>query len=325
MNRVDIAALAGAGSRLPGTPEPMHRWPGAAGVTIAGDSWGPGDGPLVVLQHGGGQTRHAWKNVGRLLGRAGYHAVSFDARGHGDSDWAPDGVYGQERMIADLQAVLAALGGRRPVLVGASMGGGLSLVAIGEDHVDATALVLVDIAPRIEPEGVGRIMQFMFERPDGFATLEEVAEAIARYQPQREPAKNLAGLAKNLRLGADGRYRWHWDPRFMEPERKLQDRERRLSACARRLSLPTLLVRGGLSDVLTEEGAQAFRELVPHAEYVNVGDAGHMVAGDRNDRFGAAVIDFLARTVPVGGEPLQPAHALQPSHPGPEGDLHDIP
>lgn len=317
--------MTGAGERLPGTPAPMHRWPGAAGVTIAGDSWGPSDGPLVVLQHGGGQTRHAWKNVGQALGRAGYHAVSFDARGHGDSDWAPDGVYGQERMVADLKAVLLALGGRRPVLVGASMGGGTSLAAIGDDHVDATALVLVDIAPRIQPEGVGRIVEFMFQRSNGFASLEEVVDDIARYQPQRARPKNLDGLAKNLRLGADGRYRWHWDPRFMSPERRLQDREEFLENCARRLTLPTLLVRGGLSDVLTEEGAQSFLALVPHAEYVNVGDAGHMVAGDRNDRFGAAVIEFLARAVPVHGRPLQPAHQLHPRAAGAAGDLHDIP
>ena len=135
----------------------MHRWQGAQGVTIAGDSWGPETGPLVFLQHGGGQTRHAWKSAGEFLGGAGYYAVAFDARGHGDSDWAPDGVYGQDIMVEDLLCVIDQLGGRRPVLVGASMGGGTSLVAIGEDRVDATALVLVDIAPKIEPEGVKKI------------------------------------------------------------------------------------------------------------------------------------------------------------------------
>ena len=115
-----------AGERLPGTPEPMHMWPGARGVRIAGDSWGDAAGPLVILQHGGGQTRHAWKNVGELLASAGFHAVAFDARGHGDSDWAPDGTYGQDVMVEDLKCVVAALGNRRPALVGASMGGGTS-------------------------------------------------------------------------------------------------------------------------------------------------------------------------------------------------------
>jgi len=314
-----------AGERLPGTPDPLHRWPGHDGVTIAADSWGPRSGPLILLQHGGGQTRHAWKNAGEALGRAGYLAVAFDARGHGDSDWAPDGVYGQDVMVEDLKCVINALDGRRPVLVGASMGGGTSLVAIGEDHVDATALVLVDIAPQIEAEGVKRIGEFMNQKPDGFDSLEEVAAAIGAYQPHRKPPKDLAGLAKNLRRAPNGKFRWHWDPRFMTLRRDMDKRTERLIACARNLALPTLLVRGGLSDVLTEEGAQHFLTLCPHAEYVNITGAAHMVAGDRNDVFGNAVIDFLKRTVPLDGQPLQPAHEPHPHREGPPGDIIDVP
>ena len=313
------------GRRLPGTPDPMHRWPGARGVMLAGDSWGDPQGPLVLLQHGGGQTRHAWKKAGQTLGRAGYHAVAFDARGHGDSDWAPDGVYGQDVMVEDLVCLNKALGGRRPVLVGASMGGGTSLVAIGEDHVDATALVLVDIAPRVEPEGVNKITNFMNQRPEGYDSLEQVARAIEAYQPHRTPPKDLAGLAKNLRLTKDGKYRWHWDPRFMDARRDIDKRMTRLEACARKLSLPLLLVRGGLSDVLSEAGAQAFLDTCPHSEYVNITAAGHMVAGDRNDVFGDAVIEFLSRAVPVDGQPTQPAHPTQPHHEGPPGDINDVP
>ncbi len=303
----------------------MFRWPGAQGVSLAGDAWGNPDGPLILLQHGGGQTRHAWKDAGEALGRVGYYAVAFDARGHGDSDWAPDGVYGQDIMVEDLLCLLQALHGRRPVLVGASMGGGTSLVATGEDHVDATALVLVDIAPRIEPAGVEKIGAFMRQRPEGFDSLEEVAAAIGAYQPHRAPPRDLAGLAKNLRLAENGKYRWHWDPRFMVLRREMDKRQARLEACARALSLPTLLVRGGLSDVLSEEGAHAFLALCPQAEYANITGAGHMVAGDRNDVFGSAVIEFLQRAVPVGGQPLQPAHTTSPHHEGPPGDLIDIP
>ena len=303
----------------------MHSWQGVGGVTIAGDSWGDGSGPLVILQHGGGQTRHAWKNVGELLGSAGFHAIAFDARGHGDSDWAPDGHYGQDVMVEDLKCVVAAFGDRRPALVGASMGGGTSLVAIGEDHVDATALVMVDIAPRIEPGGIDKIQAFMSQRPDGFDTLDEVADAIAGYQPHRMRPRNLQGLAKNVRLGTDGKYHWHWDPRFRAIRRDMEKRQHRFEACARRLTLPTLLVRGGLSDVLSEAGAQAFLALCPHSEYVNVKDAAHMVAGDRNDIFGNAVIDFLSRSVPVRGDPLQPPHHPVPHREGPAGDFNDVP
>jgi non-heme chloroperoxidase len=278
----------------------MHTWTGAGGLTIAGDTWGNAEGPLVVLQHGGGQTRHAWKGAGETLGKAGYHAVAFDARGHGDSGWAPPDQYGQDYMVQDLLCVVKALGGQRPVLVGASMGGGVSLLAVGEDHLDAAALVLVDMAPRIEPEGARRIQAFMDQKPQGFDSLQDVADAIANYQPHRPRPRTLDGLVKNVRLGADGKYHWHWDPAWRRA-RGLQPAYReRLHACGDRLRVPTLLVRGGLSDVLSEEGAQSFLAQCPHAEYVNVANAAHMVAGDRNDIFAESVIAFLKRVVPVG-------------------------
>ncbi len=281
----------------------MHIWDGVGGVRIAGDSWGDPSGPLVVLQHGGGQTRHAWRGAGEVLGQSGYHAIALDARGHGDSDWSSEGDYERETMIADLAAVLEQVGGGDPVLVGASMGGNTSLAALGEGHVSGRGLVLVDIAPRIRSAGTKKIGAFMTQKPNGFDTLDEVADAIANYQPHRKRPRNLDGLAKNIRLGADGKYHWHWDPRYrrrpsMDAD-EIRARTHRLEDCARNLSIPTLLVRGGLSDVLDEEGAKAFLDLVPHAEYVNVTGAAHMVAGDRNDIFGTAVIDFLKREVPV--------------------------
>jgi pimeloyl-ACP methyl ester carboxylesterase len=294
-----------AGHKLPGTPEPMHYWDAAGGVCIAGDSWGNAADPLVLLLHGGGQTRHAWKNVAKRLGSAGFHAVAFDARGHGDSDWAPDGRYGPDVMIEDLQHVIAACGGQVPALVGASMGGGTSLIAVGEGKLPASALVLVDIAPRIEMHGVKRIKAFMEQNADGFGSMEEVADSIAAYQPHRKRPDTLKGLAKNVRL-RDGRLYWHWDPRIRESDDELEQRITRFEACARGLMLPTLLVRGGMSDVVSDEGAQAFKELCPHSEYVNVSDAGHMVAGDRNDIFGNAVIKFLSRALHARQQRVSP-------------------
>lgn len=313
-----------AGTPLPGSPIPMQYWEGVGGVRIAGDHWGPTNGPLVILLHGGGQTRHAWKGTGERLAAAGYRTYSLDARGHGDSDWAPDGDYLQASMVDDLVAVLCQIDPTaRPVLVGASMGGGVSLKAIGEDHIDATALVLVDIAPRIEPEGVEKIRSFMFARPEGFTSLDEVADAIASYQPHRERPTNLAGLAKNLRMGDDGRYHWHWDPTFMQGPRDLGARQAQQEASARNLQVPALLVRGGLSDIVSEQGAREFLDLCPHAEFVDVVGASHMVAGDRNDVFADAVIEFLSRTVPVDGEPVMPPHE---PHPQPsDSSILDVP
>lgn len=237
-----------------------------------------------------------------MLGAAGYHAVALDARGHGDSQWAADGEYGRDIMVDDLVAVVEQLDAGPPILVGASMGGNTSLAAIGEGRVQARALVLVDIAPRIKSEGTKKIGEFMSQKPNGFDSLEEVADAIANYQPHRTRPRTLDGLAKNIRLGDDGKFYWHWDPDYRRRPPMTRDdirtRTRRLEDSARRLTIPTLLVRGGLSDVLDEAGAQSFLALVPQAEYVNVTDAAHMVAGDRNDIFGEAVIEFLGREVP---------------------------
>ncbi len=288
-------------TRLEGTPDPDHAWPGADGIMLRGDSWGKRDGRPVLLMHGGGQTRHAWKGAGEALGAAGYHAIAYDARGHGDSDWAPDGVYEQDDQVKDLLAVVEHLGGVPPILVGASMGGGTSLLAAGEGHLIAAAVVLVDMAPRIAPEGSAKIREFMSQRPEGFETLDEVAEAIANYQPHRKRPRNLDGLVKNVRQGEDGRFYWHWDPRRMNRTWNMQQYRDRLEEASKTLTAPTLLVRGGLSDVLTEEGARQFLAVCPHAEYVSVSDAAHMVAGDRNDIFADAVIEFLRRRVPPLG------------------------
>ncbi|MBK9609137.1 MAG: alpha/beta hydrolase [Betaproteobacteria bacterium] len=289
-----------AGARLPGTPVPMHVIPGADGLRIAADSWGDPGAPVVLLLHGSGQTRHAWKRIGERLASAGYHAVAFDARGHGDSEWASDGQYGPDAMIGDLRCVIRAFGDKPPALVGASRGGGTSLIAIGEGRVEAMALVLVDIAPQIEMQGFGRIQEFMHQAPEGFESLDQVADAIASYQPHRRRPDTLDGLAKNVRLGGDGRYYWHWDPRSVLTLQDFTERNTRLEHSARRLRLPTLLVKGATSDVLSDAGAQSFLSTCPHAEFVNVAHAAHMVAGDRNDLFGNAVLDFIARTIPSG-------------------------
>jgi pimeloyl-ACP methyl ester carboxylesterase len=274
---------------------------GADGLTLRADARGEPDAPPVVFLHGGGQTRHAWGGTAAALARDGRLAIALDLRGHGESDWAPgDAPYRLERFAADLRAVIAQLG-RPPALVGASLGGLTSLLAVGETEVPiATAAVLVDIAPRIEPEGAKRITSFMVGRPDGYASLEEVADAIADYTQHRSRPRDLESLKKNLRLGENGRWHWHWDPRFMGADgpAEIVDRQR-LFAAARRLAFPTLLVRGRESDILSDEGVREFLSHLPNAQYVDVGGAGHMVAGDRNDAFTEAVRGFLARAVPL--------------------------
>ncbi|MFW5925717.1 MAG: alpha/beta fold hydrolase [Myxococcota bacterium] len=281
--------------------DPSHEvriFEGAGGLRLRADAWGDPSRPPVLFLHGGGQTRGAWGSTARRVAQHGYHAVSVDHRGHGESDWDPAGDYRAGTMAEDVCRIVTQLG-RPPVSVGASLGGLVSLLAEGEsDETVLRSLVLVDIAPRMEVDGVKRILHFMRSRPEGFGSLEEAADAVAEYLPNRPRPRDLSGLERNLRRTPDGRYVWHWDPRFLEHATATgiaDASRRRFDAAARRLRVPTLLVRGGMSDVVSEEGAREFLERVPHADYVDVSKAGHMVAGDRNDAFSQTVLAFLHR------------------------------
>ncbi|HNH94755.1 MAG TPA: alpha/beta hydrolase [Microthrixaceae bacterium] len=281
---------------------------GSDGLRLAADVAGPDDGPTVVLLHGGGQTRHSWAGTWRYLADHGWRAWTVDLRGHGDSEWSGDGDYQLQAFAADTTAVAGAVTaetGRPPVLVGASLGGLSALVAVAEaDPQDglARALVLVDVAHRLESAGTDRIGAFMTGNLDGFESLDEAADVIAAYNPHRPRPTNLDGLAKNLRQGPDGRWRWHWDPRFVSGKFGAADETRAtivgpdlLERSADALRVPTLLVRGRSSDLLSEEGARDFLARVPHAEFADVAGAGHMVVGDRNEVFNSAVLEFLDR------------------------------
>ncbi len=275
---------------------------GRQGIRLAADAAGDPASPPVLLFHGGGQTRHAWGTTLQVLGSRGWRAYSVDLRGHGESAWADDGDYSLDAFSGDIRAIASALP-RPPAIVGASLGGVAAMAAIAEQGGPpiASALVLVDVAPTIEKAGAMRIGAFMAEHmEEGFGSLEEVADAIAAYNPHRPRPRDLSGLTKNLRQRPDGRWAWHWDPRFISGRLGSRDETRsslvdpeRLRNAARSLTIPVLLVRGRMSDLLSEEGARELLRLVPHSRLVDVAGAGHMVAGDRNDSFNDAVVSFL--------------------------------
>jgi len=280
---------------------------GAAGNKLVADVFGDGGAPVLLL-HGGGQTRHAWQKTAQAIARKGHTAFTLDQRGHGDSDWVASGAYDFTDYAADAKAVAAELtrrSGVKPIVIGASLGGIAALLAEGDAERDTganvfSALVLVDITPRVDMSGVAKVLGFMrANAKEGFASIAEAAQAVAEYLPQRPRPKSNEGLKKNLRLSPDGRWRWHWDPRFLDGPRVAgADRsavEAALIAAARRIRIPALLVRGGSSELVKEAHAKEFLELVPHADYVDVSGARHMVAGDRNDHFSAAVLSFIER------------------------------
>lgn len=274
---------------------------GGKRLKIVADLGGPQDAPLVSLAHGGGQTRHSWKDTARRLVDAGYRVVSMDLRGHGDSGWAPDADYGLPVTATDMENVVRASDtGRGINLVGASLGGLTSLVAFSQlADLDLRSVVLVDVVPRVPQRGSGRIQGFMRAHLAGFANLDEAAEAIAAYRSGRRKPNDAAGLLKNLRRAEDGRYYWHWDPARLN--RKVPIDVELVERFAAKVTCPVLLVRGGRSDIVTDEGIAALKAFVPQLEVTAIADADHMVVGDDNSVFADGLIDFLGRVSPLKG------------------------
>jgi len=300
---------------------------GADGNKLAADVFGERGGPVLLL-HGGGQTRHAWGGTAARIARNGMTAYALDQRGHGDSDWIATGAYTFPDFAKDAATVadeLARRSGVRPIAIGASLGGVAALMAEGlaekagraTAHVPEkwdpvfrkghapnkkvfSALVLVDITPRVDGNGVAKIQGFMrAHAQEGFATVAEAADAVAAYLPHRPRPRSHDGLKKNLRLHPDGRWRWHWDPRFLDGPHPISEAheqvEAALIAAAKSLEIPALLVRGASSELVQEAHAREFLDLVPHAEYADVSGARHMVAGDKNDQFSEAILGFLGK------------------------------
>ncbi len=268
---------------------------GAHGLRLAAMVRGPESGPPVLLAHGGGQTHWAWRRTVEALADAGFRAVAIDLRGHGESDWAADGHYHHTAFAEDVLAVADQLGGK-PAMVGASLGGIAGMIAEGELRPGSfSSLTLVDITARPDPDGVARITAFMGTHVEtGFASPDEAAASIAAYTPNRPRRAASDSLKRYLRKSEDGRYRWHWDPKFLDTVNGPRvDQHDILEAAARRLTLPVHLIRGGASDLVPAEAAEEFRAHVPHAIFTDIAGAGHMVVGDRNDVFSDAIIGFL--------------------------------
>jgi flavin reductase (DIM6/NTAB) family NADH-FMN oxidoreductase RutF/pimeloyl-ACP methyl ester carboxylesterase len=237
----------------------QSQFKGFAGVAIRGDRLGDPDDPLVLLVHGGGQTRGIWNDAATALVRAGRQVIAIDLRGHGESEWPVDARYDFGAYVEDLRAILAQLPSR-PVIVGASLGGWVAAVAIGEDggHL-ASGLILVDAPPDLD-----------------LSNIRKTADAL---RAASETAKGA------------------WDPRMLD-RFHLEDALIRFKAAAPNIRVPALFVRGALSDVTDAASAGRIVDQIPGAEYAEIGHAGHLVASDRGDLFSATLLDFLERRIP---------------------------
>jgi pimeloyl-ACP methyl ester carboxylesterase len=268
-----------------------HQWVADDGVALAAEEVLASNDASVLFAHGFGQTRQSWSGAQSALASEGIGSIAWDMRGHGESGRNPEALQYKAEQFAEDVYLASKQFKQKPLLVGASMGGLTGMMAQAQ-HEAFSALVLVDVTPRWEIAGVARIMAFMNAFPDGFDSYEHAADVIANYLPQRRERKNSKQL-KFLLREHQGRFYWHWDPRmlseFVEHSEHLQDEIR---AAARQIKVPTLLISGGKSDIVSTQTVADFLQLVPHAQHHYLPDATHMVAGDDNDAFNDILLNF---------------------------------
>ena len=265
---------------------------GADQNALVCDIYGPNEGPTTILLHGGGQSRSSWRIASRRLGNAQFKACALDLRGHGDSDWSPDGDYRIERFVADLVGVIEALGSPA-ILIGASFGGHVSLVTAARHPSLVRALVLCDVTPWIEGEATKAMRAAFHTAAAGFPSVQDAASHI---DEMRGFPSNLDAdrLHRHMRRGDDGRLYWRWDPQFfLSQETQDENLTELLTAATTDLKTPTLLIRAELSEVVTPQQISKFAQMVPHAHMAEIAGARHTVSADDNEEYASIILGFL--------------------------------
>ena len=266
------------------------------GVPLHYVEWGQHGAPSLVLLHGFQSNAHTWDTFSAAMAEK-YHVLALDQRGHGDTGWAPGGDYAPASFLQDIVGFIDALQLAPTVLVGHSMGGRHAAM-IAADHPDRVRkLVIVDTPAELPPQ-----MQAMLtQQPDTdapptvevFETFEEViANGIAQY-PLTPEAELRHANYHNLYRGSDGKWRWRWDPMLLVSRRRNRSLQGDLYAYLRRVSCPTLLLRGVSSPLLTAEVAQKMLEALPHGRLVEIPAAAHTVNADNAAEFERVTAAFL--------------------------------
>ena len=252
--------------------------------------WGREGLPPLLLLHGGAQTAHSWDEVAPDLARD-HHVLALDQRGHGDTEWAPDGRYRRDDFVADVGAFLDDRGWPAATIMALSLGG-LNAIAFGATHPERIrGLVVVDVTPTISQAG-GKAIAAQLALRD-FPSFEEAVARAQAFNPLRSAENIRERLRHALRELPDGRWSYKFDPGIGGGG--LETDFERLWEQVRALRCPTLLVRGAQSAILSREAAARFVHEVPGSTVIEVPGAGHSVMGDNPQGFVAAVRPFLAR------------------------------
>lgn len=273
-------------------PTPQDAFVTARGLRFHCVEWGAAGAPPLLCLHGITQTAHSWDEVAADLA-ADYRVICLDQRGHGDSDWAPDGDYSRITQAADIAAVADALGLSQFLLAGMSMGGINAITFTARHPARVLALVIVDVSPEIQRSGVESIRSFI-QAADELDSFEAFVERAHQFNPRRSPENIRSRLTHNLKQLPNGKWTWKYD-------KYLRSGDRRFEASAlhnlwddvRALACPTLILKGGESDILSAESAARLQAAIPGSELVSIPGAGHSVMGDNPEAFVAAVRRFL--------------------------------
>jgi pimeloyl-ACP methyl ester carboxylesterase len=277
-----------------------HRIKGAHGLDLHLLEWSTEGVPLVLL-HGLGNEAHLWDDfVPSVLPH--YRVLALDQRGHGDSDWDPEGRYDAEAMTDDLEAVLEALEINRFVLVGFSMGGRVSMTFAGRHPERLAGLVIIDIGPEVDARGVLRISGEMAERrAPVFANAQEYAAVLSLNYPAGQPDALKRMAEFGLRERDDGLFELKMDPKLRGERPKDEDTlakeevfiQQQWAALAN-LPCATLVVRGAASDILSPEIADKMvEEVLQNGSLAIVPQAAHSVMTDNPAGFDQAVCEFV--------------------------------
>ena len=222
-----------------------------------------------------------------------YRVLALDQRGHGQTEWAKPDAYHTREMVADVEAFVAALGLQNFALLGLSMGGLVSIGYAGKRPAALGKLVIVDIAPEIDTVGLKRIQSGVV-RSDVFASRDEAFARAREDNPIPPPEHQRYRVDYSLMRRADGRYTYRYDRALRDPNNAREgippDEAWRLVAS---IAVPTLLVRGALSDILSAPVAANMAKAIPGCRLVEVAGSGHPVPLDKPDDFLECVRTFL--------------------------------
>lgn len=288
-------AARAMGVRFANDNAPQDKFVTANGMRFHYLEWGSAANPPMLLLHGFAQTCHSWDFV--ALGFSDdYRVIVLDQRGHGDSDWAADGDYSPETQQNDISAVVREIGLEKFTLMGLSMGGRNSFTYAANNPDRVRALVIVDAGPQNMQQGTQNIRNFV-QQDDELDSVDAFVERVLKYNPRRAPEQIRGSIMHNLKQLPNGKWTWKYDKRLRRPGRRMgsdPETEKRLWGYLEALQCPTLLVRGGASDIIAMDTADKMHAAIPNSQLATIDGAGHLVMGDSPAGFQRAVTEFLA-------------------------------